>query len=48
MARGPNRRAKRMSFESIKSRIEALDGNRKPLVNDRCFAAVTGDVADCV
>ena len=31
---------------SIKSRIEALDGDRQPLVNERCFAAVTGDVAD--
>ena len=30
----------------IKSRIEALDGDRQPLVNERCFAAVTGDVAD--
>ena len=25
---------------SIKSRIEALDGDRQPLVNERCFAAV--------
>jgi len=31
---------------SIKSRIEALDGDRQPLVNERCFAAVTRDVAD--
>jgi len=31
---------------SIKSRIEALDGDWQPLVNERCFAAVTGDVAD--
>jgi len=31
---------------SIKSRIEPLDGDRQPLVNERCFAAVTGDVAD--
>ena len=31
---------------SIKSRIEALDGDRQSLVNERCFAAVTGDVAD--
>jgi len=31
---------------SIKSRIEALDGDRQPLVNEKCFAAVTGDVAD--
>jgi len=28
---------------SIKSRIEELDGDRQPLVNERCFAAVTGD-----
>jgi len=27
---------------SIKSRIEALYGDRQPLVNERCFAAVTG------
>jgi len=25
----------------IKSRIEALDGDRQSLVNERCFAAVT-------
>ena len=31
---------------SIKSRIEALDGDRQPVVNERCFAAATGDVAD--
>ena len=31
---------------SIKSRIKALDGDRQPLVNERCSAAVTGDVAD--
>jgi len=31
---------------SIKSRIEALDGDRQPLVNERCFAAVSGDVVD--
>jgi len=31
---------------SIKSRIEALDGDRQPLVNERCFAALTGDFAD--
>jgi len=31
---------------SIKSRIEGLDGDRQPLVNERCFAAVTRDVTD--
>jgi len=33
---------------SIKSRIEALDGDRQPLVNERCFAAVIGDIADSI
>ena len=33
---------------SIESRIEALDGDWQPLVNERCFAAVTGDVADSI
>jgi len=23
-----------------------LDGDRQPLMNEKCFAAVTGDVAD--
>jgi len=31
-------------YLSIKSPIEALDGDRQPLVNERCFAAVTRDI----
>jgi len=44
MARGTNRRAKRMSLDK-KPHWRA--GWWPTLVNERCFAAVTEDVADC-